>query len=71
MPTFLSRLSLDINDFTKLRHGRLAYVDKTRFIEIFENEVPKLLNTRPSGFGKTLVASTLSAYCFSSDRLRP
>ena len=58
----LKSLPIGINDFTELRHGRFAYVDKTRFIEVFENEVPKLLITRPSGFGKTLFASTLSAY---------
>ena len=58
----LRSLPIGINDFTELRHGRLTYVDKTRFIEVFEDDVSKLLITRPSGFGKTLFTSTLSAY---------
>ena len=58
----LKNLPIGIDDFANLRHGRFAYVDKTRFIEVFEADVSKLLITRPSGFGKTLFASTLSAY---------
>ena len=58
----LRSLPIGIDDFAHLQHGQLAYVDKTRIIEVFEDNVSKLLITQPSGFGKTLFASTLSAY---------
>ena len=58
----LKSLPIGVDEFTILRHDRFAYVDKTQFIKVLEEEVPKLLITRPSGFGKTLFASTLSAY---------
>ena len=58
----LKKLPIGIDDFIELRHSQFAYADKTRFIGVFEDDVSKLLITRPSGFGKTLFASALSAY---------
>ena len=62
MPSFSPRLPIGIHDFVQLRRERFTYIDKTQGIEFFEDNLPKLILTRPTGFGKTLFASTLAAY---------
>ena len=50
-------------DFAGIRRRNLAYVDKTRFIELLENcgsDFPFIV--RPRRFGKTLSTSMLEAY---------
>ena len=48
------------SDFESIRTENYAYVDKTRFIELLENEANKAqLFIRPHKFGKSLFLSTL------------
>ncbi len=51
------------SNFSILRKNNLAYVDKTRFIELLENSRPPFhFIIRPHRFGKTLFTQTLQAY---------
>jgi len=50
-------------NFESIRTENYAYVDKTRFIELLENEANKAqFFIRPRKFGKSLFLSTLSNY---------
>lgn len=65
MPTdfALKRVPYGIDSFSEVRSRDLAYVDKTRYIEILEafgSDKPFIV--RPRRFGKTLFTSTLSTY---------
>ncbi|GHT49376.1 hypothetical protein AGMMS49982_02750 [Bacteroidia bacterium] len=57
------RLPYGNSDFENVRTGGYAYVDKTRFIELLENEPNRnLFFIRPRKFGKSLFFSMLSHY---------
>ncbi|MDR3245887.1 MAG: AAA family ATPase, partial [Prevotellaceae bacterium] len=57
------RLPYGNSDFEKIRTGNFVYIDKTRYIELLENENnDKLFFTRPRKFGKSLFFSMLSNY---------
>ncbi|MDR1021674.1 MAG: AAA family ATPase, partial [Prevotellaceae bacterium] len=57
------RLPYGNSNFEKIRTGSYAYVDKTRFIELLEQENnDNLFFTRPRKFGKSLFFSMLSHY---------
>ncbi|MDR2286161.1 MAG: AAA family ATPase [Prevotellaceae bacterium] len=57
------RLPYGNTNFEKLRTENFVYIDKTRYIELLENENnDKLFFTRPRKFGKSLFFSTLSYY---------
>ncbi|MDR1022656.1 MAG: AAA family ATPase, partial [Prevotellaceae bacterium] len=57
------RLPYGNSNFEKIRTGSYAYIDKTRFIELLEQEDnDNLFFTRPRKFGKSLFFSMLSHY---------
>jgi hypothetical protein len=59
----MKRLPLGNSDFKKVRTENYFYVDKTRYIELLENENnSSQLFIRPRRFGKSLFLSTLSYY---------
>jgi hypothetical protein len=59
----VKRLSYGISNFEYLITNNYAYVDKTRFIELLENENnPYQFFIRPRKFGKSLFFSLLSNY---------
>jgi hypothetical protein len=59
----LKRLPYGTSNFESLRTENYAYIDKTRFIELLENENSRnLFFTRPRKFGKSLFFSMLSHY---------
>ncbi|MDR1601444.1 MAG: AAA family ATPase, partial [Tannerella sp.] len=57
------RLPYGNSNFEKIRTGNYVYIDKTRFIELLEQENnDNLFFTRPRKFGKSLFFSMLSHY---------
>jgi hypothetical protein len=57
------RIPYGISNFEDLITGGYAYVDKTRYIELLENEPnPYQIFIRPRKFGKSLLLTTLNAY---------
>ncbi|MDR2287282.1 MAG: AAA family ATPase, partial [Prevotellaceae bacterium] len=59
----IKRLPYGNTNFESLRTENYVYIDKTRYIELLENEGNKnLFFTRPRKFGKSLFFSTLSYY---------
>ena len=55
------RLPYGNPDFESIRTRNFAYVDKTRFIELLENEAnASQFFIRPRKFGKSLFLSTLT-----------
>ncbi|MDR1525188.1 MAG: AAA family ATPase, partial [Tannerella sp.] len=57
------RLPYGASNFEKVRTENYVYIDKTRFIELLENENnANLFFTRPRKFGKSLFFSMLSHY---------
>ncbi|MDR2680744.1 MAG: ATP-binding protein, partial [Tannerella sp.] len=57
------RLPYGNTNFESIRTENYVYIDKTRYIELLENEDnDKLFFTRPRKFGKSLFFSTLSYY---------
>ncbi|MDR1897392.1 MAG: AAA family ATPase, partial [Prevotellaceae bacterium] len=59
----IKRLPCGTSNFEKLITENYAYVDKTRFIELLENEAnSNLFFLRPRKFGKTLFCSMLYNY---------
>jgi hypothetical protein len=57
------RLPYGSSNFEKVRTENYVYIDKTRFIELLENENnTNLFFTRPRKFGKSLFFSMLSHY---------
>jgi hypothetical protein len=62
-PPAQARLPYGISNFEALIDKGYAYIDKTRFIELLENEsTPYQLFIRPRKFGKSLFFTTLSCY---------
>ena len=56
------KLPVGIQGFEKIRTDGFLYVDKTEYIyQLVHNNVPYFLS-RPRGFGKSLLLSTLKAY---------
>ncbi|MBS1988178.1 AAA family ATPase [Candidatus Dependentiae bacterium] len=64
----LKPLPININDFKKIILGKYFYVDKTRAIHnLYRGEKQHFyFLTRPQGFGKTTLLSTIKAY-FGND----
>ncbi len=59
----LKRVPYGVDDFVSLRRGSFAYVDKTRFIEVLEQEGIRFpLIVRPRSFGKSLFTNMLMSY---------
>jgi hypothetical protein len=59
----IKRLPYGNSNFESIRTKNYAYVDKTRFIELLENEANKYqFFIRPRKFGKSLFFSILSNY---------
>jgi len=57
------KIPYGLSNYHSIRTENYAYVDKTRFIEMIENEPAKyLFLTRPRKFGKSLFLSTLRHY---------
>ncbi|MDR0711073.1 MAG: AAA family ATPase, partial [Prevotellaceae bacterium] len=57
------RLPCGSSNFESIRTENYVYIDKTRFIELLEQENNKnLFFTRPRKFGKSLFFSMLSNY---------
>ncbi|MDR1675378.1 MAG: AAA family ATPase, partial [Tannerella sp.] len=57
------RLPYGASNFESVRTENYVYIDKTRFIELLENENNRnLFFTRPRKFGKSLFFSMLSHY---------
>ncbi|MDR0713575.1 MAG: AAA family ATPase, partial [Bacteroidales bacterium] len=57
------RLPYGISDFKHIVTNNYAYVDKTRYIEMLENESnPSQFFIRPRKFGKSLFFTTLLYY---------
>lgn len=63
----MKNLPSDIVDFKKLREGNYIYVDKTDILHYLVNEDNFCFLSRPSGFGKTLLMSTLN-YLLSGEK---
>ncbi|MDR1035494.1 MAG: ATP-binding protein [Deltaproteobacteria bacterium] len=58
--TDIPKLGLSIANFARLRNIGYVYVDKTKFVhDILSGPNPFLFLSRPRGFGKTLLVSTL------------
>ena len=58
-----NRIPYALTNFESIRTENYLYVDKTRFIELLENEATKYqFLIRPRKFGKTLFASVLEHY---------
>ena len=55
-------LSTGIQNFEKLRDANAIYVDKTKYIYRLVHEITPFFLSRPRGFGKSLLISTLAAY---------
>jgi hypothetical protein len=61
--TTLKRLPCGNCNFESIRTENYVYIDKTRFIELLEQETNKnLFFTRPRKFGKSLFFTMLSHY---------
>ncbi len=59
----LKHVPYGMGNFSDIREGDLAYVDKTQFIEILEQEnIDYPFIVRPRRFGKTLFTNTLMSY---------
>jgi len=58
----IKQLPYGISDFETIRTGNYAYADKTRYIEMLENDSPYQFFVRPPKFGKSLFVSMLSQY---------
>jgi hypothetical protein len=57
------QLPYGISNFEKIRTKNYVYIDKTRYIELLEQEAnDNLFFTRPRKFGKSLFFSMLSNY---------
>ncbi|MFP4332938.1 MAG: AAA family ATPase [Campylobacterales bacterium] len=57
-----TKLPYGLSDFKRVLEEDWYYIDKTRFIEIIENEQSFLYFLRPRRFGKSLTISMLEAY---------
>jgi len=57
-----TKLPYGLSDFKRVLEEGWYYIDKTRFIEIIENEQSFLYFLRPRRFGKSLTISMLEAY---------
>ena len=67
-PAHLKKVPYGNMVYESIRADGYAYVDKTRFIEVFENSgIPFPFIVRPRRFGKTLFTDTLRAYYDKSE----
>jgi hypothetical protein len=58
----VKKIPYGISNFQVLREKNYIYVDKTKYIEILENEAPYQFFVRPRRFGKSLFLSMLENY---------
>lgn len=58
----MKKLPYGISDFPRIISEGYYYVDKTRYIELIENQPPYLFLLRPRRFGKSLFLAMLEAY---------
>ncbi len=58
----MKALPYGISDFPRLMREDYYYVDKTRYIEMLEQQPPYLFLIRPRRFGKSLFLAMLEAY---------
>ncbi|MDN5313377.1 MAG: hypothetical protein PWQ68_2351, partial [Thermoanaerobacteraceae bacterium] len=58
----MKKIPYGISNFQVLREKNYIYVDKTKYIEILENEAPYQFFVRPRRFGKSLFLSMLENY---------
>lgn len=56
------KIPYGISNFETIRKDRYLYVDKTRYIELLENDAPYQFFVRPRRFGKSLFLSMLYHY---------
>ncbi len=56
------KIPYGISSFEQIRNDNYLYVDKTRYIEILENDAPYQFFIRPRRFGKSLFISMLECY---------
>jgi len=56
------RVPYGISNFEKIRQENYLYIDKTKYIELLEDDVPYQFFIRPRRFGKSLFLSTLENY---------
>ncbi len=63
--TAARRYPVGIQTFAKIREGGFVYVDKTRCIyDLAHGSGAAFCLTRPRRFGKSLLLSTMQAYCY-------
>ena len=55
------QLPLGINDFTTIREDNFIYIDKTYYLQKLIENGNRYFLSAPSGFGKSLLLSTLTA----------
>ena len=60
MHTFM-KLPINIDDFSIIRENNFLYVDKTAQLESLIRNGDRYFLSRPAGFGKSLLLSTLTA----------
>lgn len=58
----MKKIPYGMSNFEELREKGYMYVDKTRYIEILENDAPYQFFIRPRRFGKSLFVSMLEKY---------
>jgi hypothetical protein len=56
------KIPYGLSDFKRVLEEKWFYIDKTKFIEVIENEQSFLYFLRPRRFGKSLTISMLEAY---------
>lgn len=58
----MKKLPYGLSDFPRLISEDYYYVDKTRYIELLENQPNNLFLLRPRRFGKSLFLAMLETY---------
>lgn len=58
----MKKLPYGISDFARIRREDYYYVDKSRYIELIEQQPPYLFLIRPRRFGKSLFLALLECY---------
>mgnify|MGYP000954051372 CR=1 FL=1 len=59
---YVKKIPYGISNFQTIREQNYLYVDKTKYIELLENEPPYQFFIRPRKFGKSLFLSMLENY---------
>jgi len=67
--TMKRKLSLGVQEFTKIRKNDYVYVDKTALIYQLATEGESYFLSRPRRFGKSLLISTMEAYFSGREEL--